>query len=185
MKLTEEQKQKVLLLDQPIFKDDMYKGLDEETRKKLGQFYTPGKLVIQMLEKYEVESLKGLTILDPTCGSGNLLVGCILAGADPDKVFGNEYDATAVKLCRKRLARAAEIMGFSGYTEESFKTQVHRGNALQKRCITEFSTMYDQYYSVEYIDEPDYASGKYSWKVDNERFKAKYDSKNVTQLSLF
>lgn len=36
MKLTEEQKQKVLLLDQPMFKDDMYKGLDEETRKKLG-----------------------------------------------------------------------------------------------------------------------------------------------------
>ena len=52
----------------------------KEERQKLGQFFTPPELSIQMIEKYD--DLNG-TILDPTVGCGGLLAACIIAGADP------------------------------------------------------------------------------------------------------
>ena len=69
-------------------------------RKDLGAFFTPPELVIQMIEKFE--NLEG-KILDPTCGSGQLLIGCIIAGADPKLVYGIELDPEVLSICKKRL----------------------------------------------------------------------------------
>ena len=91
MKLSEEVKNKIIeILDSQEFKSSLYAGLTEEKRKKLNQFYTPGKLCVQMIEKFDCDSLSNKNILDPTCGSGNLLIACLIAGADSDKLFGNE-----------------------------------------------------------------------------------------------
>ena len=112
MKLTEETKNKIIeILDSKEFMSDLYEGLDEEKRIKLGQFYTPGTICIKMIEKFSWNTLSGKVIEDPTCGSGNLLIACLIAGADSDKLFGNEYDSVAVDLCRKRLNRACDILG--------------------------------------------------------------------------
>jgi len=74
----------------------------KEERQKLGQFFTPPELSIQMLEKYD--DLTG-NILDPTVGCGGLLAAAIIAGADPRKCFGIEFDPETVILCRERLAK--------------------------------------------------------------------------------
>lgn len=66
-----------------------YNGKDKKERQKLGQFYTPPVLTIQMLEKFD--DTNG-TILDPTAGSGNLLTAAIMAGFDPKKVYAIELD---------------------------------------------------------------------------------------------
>lgn len=112
MKLTEEQKQFITdILESAEFKTNMYEGLEEDKRKELGQFYTPAKLCIQMIEKFNVKDFANKTILDPTCGSGNLLIAVLCAGADSDKIYGNEYDRVALDLAFKRINRACDILG--------------------------------------------------------------------------
>lgn len=96
------------------------KSLDE--RRKLGAFFTPPELTIKMIEK--LESFENKTILDPTCGTGNLLAACVIAGADPKLVFGNECDAEFTRLCKERLSKL-------GVPEEN----IHQGNALNPEAL--------------------------------------------------
>ena len=97
-------------------------------RKYLGAFFTPPELVIQMIEKFE--NLEG-KILDPTCGSGQLLIGCIIAGADPKLIYGIELDPEILEIARSRL----EVLGVP-------KINLHQGNALYEECYN-FSEDYD------------------------------------------
>lgn len=140
MKLSEETKQKIIdILDSKEFKSTQYEGLDPEKKRALGQYYTPGKVCIKMIEKFNLDSLADKTILDPTCGSGNLLIACLIAGADSDRVFGNEYDEVAVELCKKRLNKVCDILNKPHIND----WQIHRGNALIKDCLTVFNSEYN------------------------------------------
>ena len=157
MKLSEEVKNKIIeILDSQEFKSNLYEGLTEDKRKKLNQFYTPGKLCIQMIEKFDCDSLSNKNILDPTCGSGNLLIACLIAGADSDKLFGNEYDSIAVDLCRKRLNRCCDILNKPHIKDY----QIHQGNALGKWCLTDFSEEYLTNFDSQYIDDENYINNK-------------------------
>ena len=157
MKLLEEVKNKIIeILDSQEFKSNLYEGLTEDKRKKLNQFYTPGKLCIQMIEKFDCDSLSNKNILDPTCGSGNLLIACLIAGADSDKLFGNEYDSVAVDLCRKRLNRCCDILNKPHIKDY----QIHQGNALGKWCLTDFSEEYLTNFDSQYIDDKNYINNK-------------------------
>ena len=118
------------ILDSKEFMSDLYEGLDKKTRDELGQFYTPAKICIQMIEKFECDTLAGKNILDPTCGSGNLLIACLIAGADSDKLYGNDFSTTAVKLCRERLNRACDILDVNHIND----WQIHKGDALKEIC---------------------------------------------------
>ena len=93
-----------------------------EERRKLGAFFTPPELTIKMIEKFD--SIENKTILDPTCGTGNLLAGCIIAGANPEMIYGNEYDPTFVQLCRDRLKKL-------GVPESN----IHEGDALNPEAL--------------------------------------------------
>ena len=157
MKLTTEQKNKIIaILESKEFKDTLYKDLPYEKRKALNMFYTPGKLCIQMIEKFDCDSLSNKNILDPTCGSGNLLIACLIAGADSDKLFGNEYDSVAVDLCRKRLNRCCDILNKPHIKDY----QIHQGNALGKWCLTDFSEEYLTKFDPQYIDDENYINNK-------------------------
>ena len=180
MKLNEETKDAIKAEDNS-FKESMYANKTLEERKVLDQFFTPSELTIQMIEKFDCESLEGKTILDPTCGSGNLLAACLIAGADADKVFGNDYDDTMVKICRERLKNLCEKLGKEGF--EYY--QIHRGNALQKRCITEFSYWYQTHYKEEYIDDLEYAQGDKSWEEENRLADMRANLKNTAEEELW
>lgn len=188
MKLTDDIKKQISdILDGPEFKKDLYEGLDKKTRDRLGMFYTQAKVCIEMLEQFKCESLAGQKILDPTCGSGNLLIACLIAGAGPEALYGNEYDETAVKLCRKRINRACDILG-----KEHIKSyQIHQGNALQKRCLTDFSEEYITggisgcHYNPKYIDDLKYAQSTNSWRWENEQAKRRNTKIEVKQVDLF
>lgn len=99
MILTEEQKQRIVK-DLMYFADNQYANNEKKERQKLGQFFTPPELVIRMIEKFhDLDD----DVLDPCAGSGNLLVGCIIAGADPKKCYGIELDEKQAEICRNRL----------------------------------------------------------------------------------
>ena len=176
------------ILDSKEFMSDLYEGLDEKTRDELGQFYTPAKICIQMIEMFKATEFSEKNILDPCCGSGNLLIAMLAAGADSDKIYGNDYDERAVKLCRKRINRACDILG-KPYIQD---WQIHQGNALQARCLIEFGEEYDNNYNPEYIDDLDYAQSyehdeeqpffvlhvdKLSWADENKRARERLKKK--------
>ena len=101
MKLTDEVKQKIKEEFQQ-WEQIQYAGKDKKERQRLGQFFTSPILTIEMIEKFD--NIEDKDIIDPTCGAGNLLVGMILAGANPKRVFGIEIDPEIHKIAVKRLA---------------------------------------------------------------------------------
>ena len=161
MNLTEEIKN-LSIAEYKAFKDFMYAGKTKEERDELAQFFTPPEISIKLLEAYNVKDLSGKIIRDPTSGSGNLLAAALIAGADSDKVFGNDYDATMVKLCRERLNKVCDMLGKPHIKD----WQIHQGNALQARCLIEFGEEYDTNYNPEYIDDLEYAQ---SYEHDEEQ----------------
>ena len=125
----------LIIKENDDFKARQYGGLTKEERKKLGAFYTPGDIVIKLIEN--VSDLTG-NILDPTCGSGNILAGCLIAGADSDKVFGNEFAPEMVELCRERLNAVCDMLGKPHIRD----WQIHHGNALDPEALTHFDEDY-------------------------------------------
>ena len=110
------------------WKDKMYANKTLSERQDFGMFFTPPELTIKMLEKFQ--DLKG-SVLDPTCGAGNLLAAAIMAGADPKLVYGIELDTEILEIARSRL----EVLGVP-------KINLHQGNALYEECYN-FSDDYD------------------------------------------
>lgn len=107
MRLTEEIKKEIKRESEEYLNDikDQYGGHTKEERKQKGQFFTPASLVIKMLEMFDCEEPGDQTILDPTAGNGNLLVGALIAGFKPENVYGNELDPEIYKMLVTRLAK--------------------------------------------------------------------------------
>lgn len=122
MKLTEVQREAIYTEYKNWF-ESAYGNKTLEERRALNAFFTPPELTIQMLEKFE--SIENKTILDPTCGTGNLLAACVIAGADPKTVFGNELDEEFTNLCKKRLSKLGVPEG-----------NIHQGDVLKDDCLT-------------------------------------------------
>lgn len=138
MKLSKETKQ-LIRKEYEEFKESMYAGKSLKERQELDQFFTPPEISIRLIE--ELSDLSG-NVLDPTSGSGNLLAAALLAGADPDKIFGNDYDETMVKLCRERLNKVCDILGKPHIKD----WQIHQGNALHRFAVTYFGEDYEEMY---------------------------------------
>ena len=166
MILSENIKKKITdILDSKEFMSDLYEGLDAKKREELGQFYTPAKICIQMIEKFNLNTLTGKNILDPTVGSGNLLIACLIAGADSDKIYGNEYDAVAVELCKKRINRACDILGKSHIND----WQIHQGNALIPDCLKIFGPDYNDTILKELLKKRHGLKG--GWMDNPDKYK--------------
>lgn len=78
-----------------------YAGRSLKERQEFGQFYTPPELTIRLIESFE--GITDKDILDPSSGCGGLLAGCVLAGADPKRVYGVEIDPDIMKVAKARL----------------------------------------------------------------------------------
>ena len=103
MKPTETQKKQIE--DELAAFTNEYAGKTMEERKAKGQFFTPASLVIKMLEMFDCDKPGDQTILDPTAGNGNLLVGALIAGFKPENVYGNELDPEIYGVLVDRLAK--------------------------------------------------------------------------------
>ena len=99
MKLSEDTKKKIEK-EYLEWESTHYAGKTLKERQALGAFFTPPQLTVQMIEKFD--DLNG-NILDPTCGAGGLLVACMIAGAKPEQIFGNELNKDILDKCKERL----------------------------------------------------------------------------------
>lgn len=77
----------------------------EKKERVKASFFTPAILVIKMLEMFDCEEPGDQTILDPTAGNGNLLVGAVIAGFKPENVYGNELDSDIYEMLVIRLEK--------------------------------------------------------------------------------
>ena len=147
MKLTEEIKEEIKRESEEYLNEiksgtDQYGGLTKEERDELGAFYTPPELCVSMLEMYDctLEEFATKTILDPTCGSGNLIMAALIAGISinkdyPKNVFGNELSLKPLELCRKRFTYYCKTHGMESYDKDFWKYHLHLGNALNPDCL--------------------------------------------------
>ncbi|MEM2179162.1 MAG: N-6 DNA methylase [Candidatus Methanomethylicaceae archaeon] len=113
---------KALLIDwEKGNKEDTFRELyeiliDAETRRKIGEYYTPLWLVEFMIKKVSdtLNGLKGKEVLDPFCGSGTFLVKAfykkIDEGESPDEaikeIIGFDINPLAVSIARAELMMA-------------------------------------------------------------------------------
>lgn len=126
MELTQEIKNKIIQ-EYTFWEDKQYQNKTKKERDELGQFFTPPNITIKMLEKIPLngKSIYDMTILDPTVGAGGLLAAAIIAGADPKKCYGNEYDADILTGCKERLIP----LGVPDIN-------LHQGDATIPECIS-------------------------------------------------
>lgn len=61
-------------IDRDILGPVYEKHLTRETRRSLGQFYTPEAMIRHILHQIPLD--ENTTVLDPACGSGGFLLGC-------------------------------------------------------------------------------------------------------------
>ena len=180
MKLSKEVKA-LIRKEYEEFKESMYAGKSLKERQELDQFFTPPEISIRLIE--ELSDLSG-NVLDPTSGSGNLLAAALIAGADVDKVFGNEYDETMVKLCRERLNKVCDLLNKPHIKD----WQIHQGNALHRFAITYFGEDYEEMYydgcTQKAARNKKLNNESYDAYIMSTRFKQKYPELYKEALSL-
>jgi hypothetical protein len=105
------------MVDWSLGAEDVFRMLyefliDRETRRKIGEYYTPLWLVELMLSEFD---LRERIALDPFCGSGTFLVKAfhrkVELGEDPDKAF-NEVVGFDVNPLAVTVARAELILAY-------------------------------------------------------------------------
>lgn len=100
----------------PVFTDgfmERYDQMSTEERKNFGAVWTPPEIISQMMAKAsdDIWADPTKTCLDPTCGTGNIVVSMLLNklyhGVSPDmavkNVYGIELQKKNVEICRNRI----------------------------------------------------------------------------------
>lgn len=168
---------RALLLDwEKGGKEDVFRELyeiliDAETRRKIGEYYTPLWLVEYMTNKLlkDSDSLKGKIVLDPFCGSGTFLVVTfykkVQEGEDPDQaikeVIGFDINPLAVSIARAELLIAYQTVRKESITPLVFNTD---SASLLLRTPREWepTSFLDELKElekrIEYVNSPIYAS---------------------------
>lgn len=117
-----------------------------DTRKRLGEYYTPDFLAEAMIEEVVTDPLQ-MTVLDPSCGSGTFLFHAVrsyLAAAErtdmtngdavvgvSNKVFGVDVHPVAVTLARVTYLLAIGTERLAAPDRGPLRIPVYLGDALQ------------------------------------------------------
>ena len=87
--------------------EDFHYAKDRDERvKETGEIFTPDVLVQKMLDGLGVDwdnPPQDKTFMDPTCGSGNLLVAFARRGIPVNMIYGTELMPDNVAITKKRL----------------------------------------------------------------------------------
>ncbi|GHT54935.1 hypothetical protein AGMMS49982_20350 [Bacteroidia bacterium] len=76
-------------------------SLSESFRNKEGIYYTPAKIVTDMM--LSISDVENKTFLDPCCGGGNFIMQAVTIGFKPENVYGFDTDINAVEITKKRI----------------------------------------------------------------------------------
>jgi len=104
---------------------DLYqKYFDRETRKALGEFYTPKEVVNYILDavEYKGQFVTDKRLLDPACGSGTFLVEALNRYLDASQSEAKEKGWGEVL---KKLCNEFHIVGFDIHPFATIMAQIH------------------------------------------------------------
>ena len=198
---------RALLLDwESGGKEDIFRELyeiliDAETRRKIGEYYTPLWLVEYMTDKVfkDNSELKGKIVLDPFCGSGTFLVVSfyrkVQEGEDPDdairEVIGFDINPLAVSIARAELMIAYQTRKKGAVTPLVFNTD---SASLLLRAprkgepLSFLEELRELEKSIQYVDSPIYTSTEIDFsevlKIEmilRECFREASQSKDIKQ----
>src|SRR5207302_7001563 len=104
----------------PLFKDEPLGEISQRVRSDAakgprGEFYTPYNVSLMMAQMTGIQP--GMTVLDPACGSGRMLLAALEAcraehGVDAvPEVFGIDISPDACRLTRMNLVLAGIAPG--------------------------------------------------------------------------
>lgn len=76
----------------------IYQSIIHEGKKsKLGSYYTPAKIVKNLLDSSDIDYSK---VLDPCCGTGQFLLKMAEKVSNPESLWGADIDSIAVQIAR-------------------------------------------------------------------------------------
>lgn len=104
---------------------DLYqKYFDRETRKALGEFYTPKEVVEYILNAvgYEGEFIKEKRLIDPSCGSGTFLVDALNRYLQS---INKKADKEGWDLALRDLVNSYKIVGLDIHPFACIMAQIH------------------------------------------------------------
>jgi len=81
-------------------------SLSESFRNKEGIYYTPEKIVRDLLE-LSGRDVRNATFCDPCCGSGNFVIAALDLGIKPENIYAYDTDPVAVEITLKRIYKEA------------------------------------------------------------------------------
>jgi 2-polyprenyl-3-methyl-5-hydroxy-6-metoxy-1,4-benzoquinol methylase len=111
-----------------------YSDERDERVKDSGEVFTPMSLVFEMLDEldYDWDTLPDKTFLDPTCGSGNFLVGVAARGVHPKNIYGVDLMQDNVETTKRRLRDIFKRHGYSDdVIEKHLENNIVQGDALE------------------------------------------------------
>jgi 2-polyprenyl-3-methyl-5-hydroxy-6-metoxy-1,4-benzoquinol methylase len=126
-------KEQIKKLEQDLIEDHFHYSDDRDKRvKDTGEVFTPMKLVFEMLDElsYDWETLPEETFLDPTCGSGNFLVGVATRGVHPKNIYGVDIMQDNIDTTKRRLKDIFELHGYSADEIAVMDKNIIQGDAL-------------------------------------------------------
>ncbi len=199
---------RALLFDwDPQRREDVFRELyeiliDAETRRKIGEYYTPLWVAEYMVEKAALDfnGLSHKTVLDPFCGSGTFLVMAfyrkVSEGENPDsairEVIGFDINPLAVSIARAELMIAFQTKSKAVATPLVFNTDsaslLLKGS--EKWAPTSFlQELRDLEEKIGYVHSPIFASTSIDFSeilriemILRERFKEAAESSNAKQV---
>ncbi len=103
-------------------------------RKSAGAYYTPEKVVNELIDKlYENDvNLRTKTICDPCCGTGNFLLSLGVKGIDYAKLYGQDIDPISVFLSRINVALMAPEMSVTDIRSRIIMGNTYFDTFMQK-----------------------------------------------------
>lgn len=145
--------------------------------KLRGKYYTPPELVRLVLE--QVEAGAGDTIVDPSCGDGEFLVGAVYHLANrgetpsPERLVGVDLNPDAVAECRRRVAAA--ILARTGTAVEPDRLRIECANALEpESCRTVSAVRGRDGGRLLVVGNPPYVEAKRLPQAVKASLKARY-----------
>lgn len=118
---------------------------DEYRIKATAEIFTPTDLVIEMLQKTDMQYFaSGKKVLDPACGDGQFLVGVkwlkvfVHEMSETDAlndIYGVDIMRDNVDLCKKRLGGGTILLGDSLNPSKKIQGQMEEENRLMKKIF--------------------------------------------------
>ncbi len=96
-------------------------SITDKKRKYLGQYFTNFELCEYIIKKSDIPNIDTAKIIDPMCGSGNMIRAAIKNGANKKNVYGVEIDKTIMEQ-NLDIFRDLNIINGDAFDLNTYKT---------------------------------------------------------------